>query len=92
MPLPGFVADELRGLLDCGVLAKGCAHLRCKGCGLDRVAALSCKGHGFCPRCAGRRMIETARHLAERVLFTAPIPVQSARDPPDHWTEAYDCH
>ena len=24
-PLPGFVTDELRGLLDCGVLAKGCA-------------------------------------------------------------------
>jgi hypothetical protein len=47
---------------------KGCAHFRCGSCGLDRVVALSCKGRGFCPRCAGRRMTETARHLAERVV------------------------
>ena len=67
-PLPSFVTDELRGVLDCGVLAKGCAHFRCGSCGLDRVVALSCKGRGFCPRCAGRRMTETARHLAERVF------------------------
>jgi hypothetical protein len=45
-PLPGFVTDELRGLLDSGVLAKGCAHFRCGSCGLDRVVALSCKGRG----------------------------------------------
>ena len=50
-PLPRFVTDELRGVLDCGVLAKGCAHFRCERCGLDRVVALSCKGRGFCPRC-----------------------------------------
>ena len=67
-PLPRFVTDELRGVLDCGVLAKGCAHFRCERCGLDRVVALSCKGRGFCPRCCGRRMNETARHLAERVF------------------------
>jgi hypothetical protein len=67
-PLPGFITDELRGLLDCGVLAKGCAHFACGSCGLDRVVGLSCKGRGFCPRCAGRRMTETARHLAERVV------------------------
>jgi len=67
-PLPRFVTDELRGALDCGVLAKGCAHFRCEGCGLDRVVALSCKGRGFCPRCCGRQMNETARHLTERVF------------------------
>jgi hypothetical protein len=67
-PLPRFVTDELRGVLDCGVLAKGCAHFRCERCGLDRAVALSCKGRGFCPRCCGRRMNETARHLAERVF------------------------
>ena len=67
-PLPRFVTDELRGALDCGVLAKGCAHFRCERCGLDRVVALSCKGRGFCPRCSGRQMNETARHLVERVF------------------------
>ena len=50
------------------LLAKGSARFRHEGCGLDRVVALSCKGRGFCPRCAGRRMTETARHLAERVV------------------------
>lgn len=67
-PLPKFVVKELRAYLDCGVLAKGCAHFRCEGCGLDRLVALSCKGRGFCPRCCGRRMTERARHLVERVL------------------------
>jgi hypothetical protein len=47
-PLPGFITDELRGLLDCGVLAKGCAHFACGSCGLDRVVALSCKTPRAC--------------------------------------------
>lgn len=67
-PLPRFVTDELRGALDCGVLAKGCAHFRCESCGVDRVVARSCKGRGFCPRCCGHHMNETARHLVERVF------------------------
>jgi hypothetical protein len=67
-PLPGFVLEELRGYLRCGVLAAGCARYECEGCGAVRVTALSCKGRGFCPRCGGRRMAERARHLAERVF------------------------
>jgi hypothetical protein len=67
-PLPRFVLEELEGYLQCGVLAFGCAHFECEGCGAVRVTALSCKGRGFCPRCCGRRMSERARHLAERVL------------------------
>ncbi len=67
-PLPKFVVDELRGYLDCGVLARGCAHFRCEGCGADRVTGLSCKGRGFCPRCCGRRMTEGARDLVEKVF------------------------
>jgi hypothetical protein len=31
-------------------------------------APCSCKGRGFCPRCSGRHMNETARHLMERVF------------------------
>ncbi len=58
------VLDELRAVLDCGVEAKGYAHVRCGGCGLDRVAALS-------PRCSGRHMTESARHLTDRVFRLA---------------------
>ena len=67
-PLPSFVMDELRGVLECGVRAKGCVHVRGGRCGTDRVVALHCKGRGFGRRCAGRRMTEAARHLAERVF------------------------
>lgn len=66
--LPAFVRDELEGYIDCGVLGCGCAVYECKGCGLARVTALSCKGRGFCPRCLGRRMSEGARDLVQRVL------------------------
>lgn len=66
--LPTFVKDELEGYLDCGRLSCGCAVYECRGCGLARVTALSCKGRGFCPRCLGRRMAEGARDLVTRVL------------------------
>lgn len=46
-PLPGFVLEELRGYLRCGVLAAGCARYECEGCGAVRVTALSCKGRGL---------------------------------------------
>jgi hypothetical protein len=55
-----------------------------------------------CPRpgCKGRLALvavifdraEVKRLLEHLRLFTEPIPVQSARDPPDLWTEAYDFH
>jgi hypothetical protein len=38
-PLPGFVLEELRGYLRCGVLAAGCARYECEGCGAVRVTA-----------------------------------------------------
>lgn len=61
--VPKFVEKELRGLLDCGVLARGLIRLHCD-CKPDMVIGLSCKGRGFCPRCGGRRMTERAAHLA----------------------------
>ena len=72
-PLPGFVVDELRGYLRCGVLSEGCARFECEDCHRVRVTGLSCKGRGFCPRCCGRRMTERARHLVERV-FPEGVP------------------
>jgi hypothetical protein len=67
-PMPRFVEDELRGYLRCGVLAHGAVRFACSSCGEDRLVGLSCKGRGFCPRCLGRRMTETARHWVDAVL------------------------
>ncbi len=72
-PVPRFVERELRGLLRCGILAHGFVRLHCNECGLDRVVAFSCKGRGFCPSCGGRRMVDTAAHLADRVLPEVPV-------------------
>ena len=59
---------ELEGYLECGVLGRGFARLRCGECKESRVVAFSCKGRGFCPSCTGRRMCSTAANLIEHVL------------------------
>jgi len=66
--MPSFVVKELHEFLKCGVLAHGAVRFRCDHCGEDRLAGLSCKGRGFCPRCMGRRMTEMARHWVTAVL------------------------
>ena|SRR6266545_2513898 len=48
-PLPGFVEQEFRDFLTCGVLAHGFARLRCADCAVERLVPFSCKGRGFCP-------------------------------------------
>ena len=72
-PLPLFVERELRAFLDCGVLARGFARVRCLSCKKDSLVAFSCKKRGFCPSCGGRRMAETAARLVDRVLPRAPV-------------------
>jgi hypothetical protein len=72
-PVPVFVEDEFRGLLQCGILEYGFLRLRCPGCGFNRLLAFSCKGRGFCPSCGGRRMADTAAHLVDRVLPAVPV-------------------
>jgi hypothetical protein len=71
--LPAFVRRELYAYLDCGILANGFARVHCSGCGRDELVAFSCKGRGFCPSCGGRRMAETAMHLADEVLPDVPV-------------------
>ncbi len=82
---PRFVEQELRSFLRCGVLAHGFLRLHCDGCGHDRLVAFSCKRRGFCPSCGGRRMVDTAAHLVDRVLphvqirqwvLTLPYPLR----------------
>ena len=73
-PVPGYVEDELRGYLECGLLCFGFARGRCTGCGQAFVVAFSCKGRGVCPSCNGRHMAQTASHLVDHVI--PPVPVR----------------
>jgi hypothetical protein len=66
--LPKHAKKELEAFLDCGLLCRGFARVRCPACDESRLVALSCKGRGFCPSCLGRRMCATAANLVERVL------------------------
>ena len=66
--IPKHARQELVAYLDCGLLCRGFARLKCRGCSETRLVAFSCKGRGFCPSCMGRRMCATAANLVERVL------------------------
>jgi hypothetical protein len=72
-PVPGFVERQFRRFLECGVLARGFLRLRCQSCGRERPVAFSCKGRVWCPSCGGRRMSDTAAHLADRVFPSVPV-------------------
>ena len=72
-PLPPFVRQEFEGYLECGLLCRGFAHLKCEGCSEHRLVAFRCKGRGFCPSCMGRRMCQTAANLIDHVLPVAPL-------------------
>jgi hypothetical protein len=44
--VPGYIEEELRGYLECGLLCFGFARALCTGCGQAFVVAFSCKGRG----------------------------------------------
>ena len=71
--VPRFVERELRSFLECGILAHGFLRVHCDACGKDRLVPFSCKGRGFCSSCCGRRMVDTAAHLVDRVFPTVPV-------------------
>jgi Transposase zinc-binding domain len=73
-PVAQHIERELRGFLDCGILACGFARARCDACGHDFLVAFSCKGRGICRSCTTRRMAETAAHLVEHVF--PPVPMR----------------
>ncbi len=72
--MPGYIEDELRGYLECGLLCFGFARAVCMTCRTGLVVAFSCKGRGVCPSCNGRHMSQTAAHLADHVI--PPVPVR----------------
>jgi len=66
-PLPGFVEQEFRDFLGCGVLAHGFSRLRCTDCALERLVPFWCKGRGFCPSCGGRPVSGGRLAVAARI-------------------------
>ncbi len=60
-PVPGYVEDELRSYLECGLLCFGFARAVCMTCRTGLVVAFSCKGRGVCPSCNGRHMARDGR-------------------------------
>ena len=73
-PVPGYIEDELRGYLACGLLCFGFARAVCMTCRTGFVVAFSCKGRGVCPSWNGRHMAQTAAHLADHVI--PPVSVR----------------
>ena len=71
--IPAHARKELDAYLDCGLLCRGFARLRCEACAETHLVAFSCKGRGFCPSCLGRRMCQTAANLVEHVLPEAAL-------------------
>ena len=66
-PVPRFVVRELRGFLDCGILARGFLRVHCDACGRDRLVAFSCKGRGYA-KCWNMRSLEAAARAASRCV------------------------
>jgi hypothetical protein len=52
----GWVEEDFRAYLRCGILAHGFARIRCDDCAAERLVAFSCKGRGVCPSCNARRI------------------------------------
>ncbi|NDG95563.1 MAG: IS91 family transposase, partial [Actinobacteria bacterium] len=73
-PIRHHVEEEFRRYLTCGLLCFGFARARCSSCGHCFLVAFSCKGRGVCPSCTGRRMAQTAAHLADHVI--PPVPMR----------------
>jgi hypothetical protein len=73
-PVAGYVEEEFRGYLTCGLLCFGFARAVCTRCPQRFVVAFSCKRRGVCPSCNGRHMAQTAAHLVDHVL--PPVPVR----------------
>ena len=53
-------------------LEHGFVWVKCEGCRHEHLVAFSCKGRGFCPSCASRRMAETGAKLVDDVLPAVP--------------------
>ena len=58
------VKKTLDCYLNCGVLAYGCACIKCQQCGHIEVLGFSCKTRGFCESCGAKRAVKLGEHSA----------------------------
>ena len=56
----GFVGEQVRRYLDCGLFENGFARIRCPDCTEEFLLAFSCKTRELCPSCAAKRSATTA--------------------------------
>jgi len=80
--LPRYVEREFDRYLDCGLLCRGFARVRCDDCSDELLVAFSCKRRSICPSCTTRRMHDTAAHLVDRVLPEGVSYRRRGRDGP----------
>ena len=64
----GFVDEQVRRYLDCGLFDNGFARVRCPDCRAEYLLAFSCKTRELCPSCAAKRAAVTAALLRDEVL------------------------
>jgi hypothetical protein len=64
----GFVDEQVRRYLDCGLFEGGFARVRCPSCRAEYLLAFSCKTRDLCPSCAAKRAAVTAALLRDDVL------------------------
>ena len=74
----GWVEEDFRAYLRCGILAHGFARIRCDDCAAERLVAFSCKGRGVCPSCNARRIA-----LPHAMQCIARGPRGRGRRPPE---------
>jgi len=68
-PLRPVVSEVFGKFLQCGILERGFARVRCDHCAHEYLVAFSCKGRWFCPSCHQRKVLQTAAHLVDHVLL-----------------------
>jgi hypothetical protein len=66
--LPRHVERSFRRYLDCGIVERGFARVRCSSCDYEILVPFSCKMRGLCPSCDGRRMADGSVTLVDRIL------------------------
>lgn len=55
--------------LDCGIVERGFARVRCDTCAREYLLAFSCKARGVCPSCGAKRAAEFAAFLQDEVAW-----------------------
>ena len=73
--IPKHARQELLAYLDCGLLCRGFARLKCRGCSETRLVAFSCKGRGYAKRLVMRRRVGRGESQStERATTTSHNP------------------